>query len=62
MTMEDNAAIRQALVHIGFPKAAAQALVKESGIDSFDKIALSEDEEITTLCNIIQCLGRAEND
>jgi hypothetical protein len=51
--MEDKAAMRQALIHIGFPQAAGQAFVYRKGINSLNEIALSEDEEITALCKIV---------
>jgi hypothetical protein len=58
MTMEDNTAMRQAFVHIGFPQAAAQAFVYRKQIDSLNEIALSEDEEITALCKIFRRMDR----
>jgi adenylate kinase family enzyme len=61
MTTEDNAATRQALIHIGFPQTAAQAFFYRKEIDSLDKIALSKDEEITALCKIVQQMGRADD-
>jgi ribosomal protein S13 len=52
--MANNTATRQALIHIGFTQAAAQAIVDEQGIDSLGEITLLKDEEITTLCKIVQ--------
>ncbi len=52
--MANNAATRQALIHIGFRQAAAQAILDEQGIDNnLDEITLLKDEEVTALCKIV---------
>jgi hypothetical protein len=47
--MADNAAMRQALIWIGF----IQAIMDDQGIDSLEEIVLLKDKEITTPCKII---------
>jgi hypothetical protein len=51
--MADNAAMRQALIWIGFIQDVAQAIMDDQGIDSLEEIVLLKDKEITTPCKII---------
>lgn len=59
MTMASNAAMRQALIQIGFIQDAAQAIMEDQRIDSVVEIVLLKDDEITALCKIIRWLGGA---
>ncbi len=54
MTMASNAAMRQALIQIGFIQDAAQAIMEDQRIDSVVEIVLLKDDEITALCKIIR--------
>ena len=47
MNMANNAAMRQALIWIGFMQDAAQAVIENQGIDSLEETALSKEEEIS---------------
>ncbi|KAI2510102.1 hypothetical protein MHU86_4269 [Fragilaria crotonensis] len=53
----EPAAVRTALVRIGFVDAAAQAIVEEQGIDSLDEIRLLSDDEITNLGKLLRRPG-----
>lgn len=53
----EPAAIRTALVRIGFLDAAAQAIVEEQGIDSLDEIRLLTDAEISNLGQLLRRPG-----
>ena len=53
--MAKNAAMRQALIWIGFMQDVAQAIMDDQEIDSLAEIMLLlKDDEITTLCKIVQ--------
>jgi hypothetical protein len=52
-TMANNAAMRQALIWIGFMQDVAQAIVDDQGIASLEEIVLLKDKEIATLCKIV---------
>jgi ribosomal protein S13 len=49
----EPAAVRTALVRIGFLDAAAQAITDEQGIDSLEEIRLLSDDEISNLAKLI---------
>jgi hypothetical protein len=51
--MAKNAAMRQALIRIGFMQDVAQAFMQDQGIDSLANITLLKDNEINALCKII---------
>ena len=53
----EPAAVRTALIRIGFVEAAAQALTEEQGMDSLDEIRLLSDEDIANLCKLIRRPG-----
>ena len=53
----EPAAIRTALVRIGFLDAAAQAITDEQGINSLEEIRLLSDDEITNLGKLIRRPG-----
>ena len=54
----EPAAIRTALVRIGFVDAAAGAIVEDQGIDSLEEIRLLTDNEITNLSKLFRRPGR----
>jgi hypothetical protein len=61
ITMANNAAMRQVLIHIGSMQAAAQAIVDKKGINSMDEMMLVKDEEKMISTNndkVILCLRR----
>ncbi len=49
--------MRATMTRIGFTDAAAQALVKEQGIDTLEEIRLLTDSEIKSLCKVIRRPG-----
>ncbi|KAI2505147.1 hypothetical protein MHU86_9335 [Fragilaria crotonensis] len=53
----EPAAVRTALVRIGFLDAAAQAITDEQGIDSLEEIRLLSDDEISNLAKLIRRPG-----
>jgi hypothetical protein len=53
----ERAAVRTALVRIGFLEAAALAIVEEQGIDSLEEIRLLSDDEISNLGKLLRRPG-----
>ncbi|KAI2502384.1 hypothetical protein MHU86_12041 [Fragilaria crotonensis] len=53
----EPAAVRTALVRIGFVEAAALALTEEQGLDSLDEIRILSDDDIANLCKLLRRPG-----
>jgi hypothetical protein len=53
----EPAAVRTALVRIGFVEAAALALTEEQGLDSLDEIRILTDDDIANLCKLLRRPG-----
>ena len=53
----EPAAVRTALIRIGFVEAAAQALTDDQGIDSLDEIRILSDDDIANLCKLLRRPG-----
>ena len=49
--------MRQMFERLSFMTAAANAIIQDQGIDSFDEVHLLESSDIETLCKTIHCPG-----
>ena len=56
-TMADPAAMRQALVRIGFTQQGSEAVVNDQGITSVAELGLLKESEIETLCKTVRRPG-----
>ena len=55
--MADPAAMRQALVRLGFTQDAANAITQDQGIDSMEELKTLKDSEVKDLCDVVRKPG-----
>ena len=55
--MADPAAMRQALIRLGFTQDAANAITQDQGIDSMEELKTLKDSEVKDLCDVVRKPG-----